>query len=176
MRRNKQIRRPQPKPKLPPGESELRRRIRQRYDSNPFAFFDLAANTFYHELPTAAEQQAFIVEYPYIALETFGFLASGGDKHPSSSVTAAGACVFRRDVEFFLKLLPSPKDLSFGDWNRGQYFRPKGWPGDVMFVAPDLKDLKWPDAEVEKAKARGAWWKANKLELTDEELIWMVKH
>jgi len=123
--------------------------------SNPFELLALEAANFHSILPTADERRAFIAEFRGEYLDLAGFIAPE-TMHPADIEYEFN--VFKRPAEFFDDLqvsieLPEVPDLR--STSRGPF---AGNHYEVL------------------AKARGAWWKANKLEMTDEELIWMVKN
>ena len=123
--------------------------------ADPFEMLALEAANFHEILPTVDERRAFIVEFRDEYLVLAGFIAPE-TMHPADIEYEFN--VFKRSLEFFENL---PTSIELPD-------------------LPDLRSIeRGPFAEnhyAALAKARGAWWKANKLELTDEELIWMIKH
>lgn len=137
------------------GPRDLTRaEIREKF-SSPFEMLALDAINFHEVLLTADERRAFAAEFRDEYLSIFGFLAPE-TMHPADIECEFN--VFKRPPEFFENLPPS-------------------------IELPDLPDLRsierGPFAEnhyAALAKARGAWFRANKLELSDEELIWLVKH
>jgi hypothetical protein len=123
-------------------------RVRERCKS-PWLKVVLQSDTFYKEFPTKEERDAFRAIRPGWSLELFGFTELSSDLWPASS---RFGYPFRRSLDFYDTATVASS-----------------------FDAPDLRTVPYRDRQGVLAHARGLWWRANRLEMTADEMRWMLK-
>ncbi len=128
--------------------------MRKRFDSDWSRFWITRPENFFRGLPTPGEREAFARVFPAEFYGIFNFFSEVTDDCPAS--VDHDFRVFRRPSDEFLKMLleAAPKP----------------------FEAVDVSALHFYPEQVETlAVARGTWWRANRLRMTEVELVWLEK-
>lgn len=143
-------------PKLQPRDGRLAQSataaaMRQRYDDFDVFLLTEPAELF-REFPTTAERMAFAEAFPEPFYRMWRFFADDSDGEPRS--VHYHFRVFRRPADEFLALIERKKP--------------------APFAPPDLRGVHfYPESIEALALARGEWWRANKLPMTDAERAWL---